>query len=224
MTRVVRSAWLGALACVVSVSAAQAQSLTDLGKLRVGGAGALTFGTKTSAAGGAEVDYRINDTFEVFVEGGRMMNVATLDAENRAKAVGTYIGGTGEIKQAVNYFTAGVNYFFPLISSGFATGWTPYVGGGAGIGRIVNKPTFVVNGSDVTATLFSQYGVELGNDLADATNKTMITVNAGARRILSGHITLDLSYRFNRIMKSADIVDDVTINTNRVQGGVGISF
>lgn len=224
MTRVVRSAWLASLACLVSVSAAQAQSVADLGPMRVGGAGAVTFGSKTSGSAGGEFNYRLNDTYEVFLEAGRIFDAATKDATNRAQAVGDHIGGTGSIKQPINYFAGGINYHFPTLSSGFARNWTPYVGAGAGIGRVINKATFEVGGTDVTDSLLDQYGVELGNDLADATNKTLLVLTAGGRKILSSKITLDVSYRFGRVFKSADILDDVAMTTNRIQAGVGFSF
>jgi opacity protein-like surface antigen len=224
MTRVVRSAWLASLACLVSVSAAQAQSLADLAPMRVAGTAAATFGSKTSASAGGEFDYRLNDTFEVFFEVGRMFNIATKDARDRAERVGEFLGGTGDVKQAVNYFAAGVYHQFPMRASGLARNWTPYVGAGAGLARVVNNATFEVGGTDVTDDLLEVYGVELGNDLADATNKTLLVLTAGGRRILSGNITLDVSYRYGRIFKSADILDDVAVSTNRVQGGIGFSF
>jgi opacity protein-like surface antigen len=192
--------------------------------MRVAGAAAVTFGSKTSGAAGGEFNYRLNDTYEVFFEAGRVFDAATKDATNRAEAVGAHIGGTGEVKQAINYFAAGVYYHFPMISSGFMQNWTPYVGAGAGIGRVINNATFEVGGADVTDNLLNDYGVELGNDLADATNKTLFTAAAGMRKVLSGRITLDVSYHYGRVFTSTDILDDVAITTNRVQGGVGFSF
>jgi hypothetical protein len=202
MTRVVRSAWLASLACLISVSAAQAQGLGDLGPMRVSGAAAATFGTNTSASVGGEYNYRLNDTYEVFIEAGRMFNVATKDAKDRAQRVGEFIGGTGHIKQSVNYFAAGIYHHFPMVSSGIARNWTPYVGAGAGVGRVINKPRFEYNGVDVTDSLLDDFNVELGNDLADATNKMLFVAAAGGRKVISGKLTLDVSYRYGRIFKS----------------------
>lgn len=226
MTRVAKLAVLAPLAWLFTLGTAQAQGVPpNQGKIHVEVTGGPTFGSKASGQLGGEFDYGITETYEVFVEGGRIFDAATGDAKARAQLVGDFIGGTGSIKQAVNYFAAGIKYRFPPLVSGFAAEWTPYVGFGAGMARVINHSEFVVNGTDVTGQLLDVYGVELGNDLTDSVDKPLIVIVAGAEKTFGGRFVLDLSYRFGRISaKTSAILEDVAITTNRIQVGFGVGF
>ena len=53
-----------------------------------------TFGHKSSSAIGGEAGYTLTDALQVFLEGGRMGNVATTDVDARAQIIGNAIGAS----------------------------------------------------------------------------------------------------------------------------------
>ncbi len=86
--------------------------------------------------------------------------------------------------------------------------------------------TFDVNGQKLSELqLLSDYGVQLGADLAGSTVKPMITIAVGVSRGFAGRAFMDLSYRYGLIFSSADTIeDDKGLSTQRVQLGVGVRF
>ena len=104
--------------------------------------------------------------------------------------------------------------------------YQPYVGFGVGVAKVEKNTTFTVGGATLTESqLLSQYGVQLGADLAGSTTKTNIEVLAGITRAIGERIGVDLSYRYNRLLPKTDVIaDDQGINTQRIQIGVFVRF
>jgi opacity protein-like surface antigen len=181
-----------------------------------------TFGNASDIALGGELDYRLRTEWELFVEGGRMLNVATSDMEDAAQIVVNALGGEAAVAQKATYFNAGVKYLFVP----FGGGYTPYVALGAGLARLTKDVKFTVDGNTLDeARLLEQYGVQLGNDLAGGSTRPMLTVIAGVSRNFRTRTFFDLSYRYGAIFGNSDhIENDSTTNTQRLQIGIGIRF
>src|SRR5438045_723583 len=172
--------------CVVVVwmatlAAATAQAQTpapEEGRVYAIVAAAATLGNKSDKSFGVEAGYRVADNWDVFVEAGRMGNVATEDLDARAQQVANFIRGSASAVQKATYFSIGLRYLGPA----FAGTWRPYVGFGAGVAKIRTEVNFVVNGTDVTAQLGAGIpslgipAIELGNDLTDSLTKPFVVV------------------------------------------------
>jgi opacity protein-like surface antigen len=178
-----------------------------------------TLGHKSDSSIGGEAGYTLSDTWQLFLEGGRMGNVATADVDARAALIGSAIGATVSTVQRAAYFDIGAKY--RLYEYGR---WRPYALLGVGATGVKTTVNFNIGGDDVTGRL-DQYGVQLGRDLSGAVTKGFLTIGAGANATFGRRYLLDLSYRYGRILsKKSAIVNDVGINTQRLQAGVGIRF
>src|SRR5258706_2415743 len=142
--------------CMASVAQAQTTELRKFVEFAVG----PTFGHKSDVSLGVEGGFPLNESFDVFAEGGRMRNVATSDLDAAAAVVGQFIGGTGVAKQSVGYFDAGVRYLIPTQGQ-----FEPYVSLGLGFAKVSRSATFTVGGTDVTSQLLDRFVVQLGGDL-----------------------------------------------------------
>jgi opacity protein-like surface antigen len=173
--------------------------------------GAATFGHTSSGSVGFEGGYRLKDQWQLFVEVGRMSNVATADLDQRALIIA---GGTGSssvsTKQRAVYFDIGGRYEPPPYGM-----WHPYVLLGLGAASVKTSTTF-------GASLLT---FNLGNDLSSTLTKFFVTAGAGVTVPLGGRYLADISYRYGHISpKSSAILDDVGINTQRIQAGIGVKF
>ena len=211
------------------VTAAQAQTTADeeprfYGEFVVG----PTLGHKSDSTVGGEFGVGLlehlwltGDRLEVFLEFGRMGNVATSELDARALIIANFIKGSASAVQKAKFFDIGVKYRGPA----FAGMWRPYVGLGVGAAKVETLVNFVVGGTDVTAQLPELYGIVLGNDLADSLNKTMVVVAIGAQGNFLKRYFVDGSYRYGSILKRPDDIEqDVSITTQRVQVGIGVRF
>ena len=92
---------------------------------------------------------------------------------------------------------------------------------------VKDQATFgTIGGTAVSeAKLLSDYGVQLGSDLAGSMNKGGVAVQVGVTRAIGERFGLDLSYRLNQFMaKTDDIENDKAINAQRVQLNVLVRF
>jgi opacity protein-like surface antigen len=202
------------LVCIAGV--AQAQTMPGSPALRkyVEFTIGPTFGHKSNVSLGAEGGFPLNDSLDVFVEGGRMRNVATSDLDAAAAVVAQFIAGTGEAKQSVGYFDAGLRYLIPTTGR-----YEPYVLAGVGVAKVSRSATFTVGGTDVTSELLDRFGVQLGGDLLEDETKALVTFGVGARFNVRGNVVADASYRYARIFLA-----EQGLNTNRLQFGIGVRF
>jgi opacity protein-like surface antigen len=208
-----------AVACVTGTAAAQTAS--DPGAITAAFTLGPTFGNKSSASFGGEVDYKLATEWEAFVEFGRMNNVASGLTDDRAELIANSIGASPSVASKATYFDVGAKYL--LVP--FGGGYQPYAAIGFGFARVSQDVVFSVNDSELSETQLSeQYGVQLGHDLAGSTTRPLFLIGAGVTRNFYDRYYLDLSYRYGRIFSSGAIEDDKGINTNRLQLGIGVRF
>ncbi len=181
-----------------------------------------TFGNKSAASFGGEVDYKLGTEWEAFFEAGQMRNVAPGSIDDRAQVIANFIGGSAAVAEKATYFDAGVKYL--LVP--FGGGYQPYVGLGVGAANVKKDVVFSAGGGELSEDqLLSQFGVQLGADLAGSTTKPLLLVAAGVSRNFAGRAFLDLSYRYGFIFaKAGTIEDDKGLNTQRLQLGIGVRF
>jgi opacity protein-like surface antigen len=223
MMRVTRLVLLWTALLVAGASTAQAQTSApaDDGRFYAGGAVGTTIGNSAGLTGGIEVSGRVWEQVEVFIEAGRMRNVATEDVERRAQVIADYIHGSASTVQRATYFDVGGRYRF----APFAGIWRPYVGLGFGVAKVETTATFTVNGADVTGQLLPVYGVMLGNDLSGSLNKVFITIPVGVQATITKRLAVGVSYRWGRILADTSAIDqDVSIAAQRVQFDFGVRF
>ena len=178
-----------------------------------------TLGHKSDSSIGGEGGYGLTDALQVFVEAGRMGNVATTALDGRAQIIGRAIGASVSTVQKATYYDAGLKY--RLSQYGM---WRPYALLGVGAASVKTTVNFNVGGNDVTSGL-DQFGVQLGSDLSGTLTKIFLTVGVGTNVTFGQRFLADLSYRYGRIFaKTSEIENDQGINTQRVQAGLGIKF
>ena len=178
-----------------------------------------TFGHKSDSSIGGEVGYGLTDALQLFLEAGRMRNVATSDVNTRAQKIATAIGANASTVQKATYYDAGLKWRLPPYDR-----WRPYALLGVGAASVKTEASFSVGGNNVTSRL-DQLGVQLGSDLSGTLTKIFLTVGVGTNVTFGTRFLADLGYRYGRIFpKTSDIDNDRGINTQRVQAGVGIKF
>jgi opacity protein-like surface antigen len=209
------------VAGILAIGAATAQAQTPISS-DIGLSAAFTTGVTGGPGGlfGADVVWRLNLSWDLYAEGGRMLNTKTADEDAAAAVIAQYLGAvsgktaSADVKQPVNYFSAGVRYKLPTTGR-----WQPYVALGGGGGKVRRNISFLVNGNDVTAQLATLYGVQLGGDLSGSENAGLFTLGGGAQAGFGRRYFVDASYRYGRIFLTG-----AGLNTNRVQFGIGARF
>ena len=78
---------------------------------------------------------------------------------------------------------------------------------------------FTIGGTDVTSSLATTYGVQLGTDLSGSYTKPMIVAGAGAMWQGWQRLVVDAQFRFGRIL-----AEDSGVNVSRAGIGVGVRF
>jgi opacity protein-like surface antigen len=190
----------------------------------VEGVAQSAFGNVTSQSYGVEVGYTITTGLQVFVEAGRIRDVATADLGVNAPiivaAVKQSLTDAGNpasvgytVKEPVSFGVAGLRYLIPISSN-----WQPYVLGGFGVARYTRDVRFLVGGTDVTGNL-AQYGVVLGSDLSGAYTKPMLSLGLGVAWPAWERLVVDFQYRYGRIF-----AENQGINVSRAGIGVGVRF
>ena len=216
-----------ALACGATARAqTPGTASTDRGYAEV--AAAATLGHKSASSFGGEAGYRLLevnssliDELHIFIEAGRMGNVASADTDARALIIGNAIGASVSTVQVAKYFDAGVKVRLTRLGYGM---WRSYLLLGVGAATVDTSASFAIAGTDVTGKL-GQYGVQLGNDLSSSLTKTFLTFGVGTNANIGKRLLVDVGYRYGRILPKTDMIEnDQAINTNRVQVGVGIRF
>ena len=202
--------WIGA-------STALAQAAVEP-KLAIQVSAGPTLGHKSSGFVSAELDWKLTDKLDVFVEGGHMANVGTSSLETNANvianAIGAEVGSTGI---SVNHFDVGIRFNItpprPEIH--------PYVLFGIGGARATTEVAFTRNGQ-----VFDPSGeVLLGGDLSGTNTKAILMFGGGLLFPFSTRYFIDAGYRFGGILsKASDIENDITIKTQRIMVGVGVRF
>ena len=221
MKRLVQVAGAVCMAALGCVGQAAAQPKGDR-PIAVEFGGGVSVSNKSSGTYGLEVDYAVSQKLTIFLEAGQIANVVPRFIEDRAGVISAALGGSAEVKDKATYVDLGVKYMLmPLTAT-----YQPYVGFGVGVAKVAKTSTFTIGGASVNeAQLLSQYGVQLGSDLAGSANKTNMAVLVGVTRSIGERIGVDLSYRYSRIFPKTDIIDgDAGINASRIQVGFFVRF
>lgn len=190
----------------------------DETRVYVGAIVGATFGNKTGTVFGAEAGIKFMDTFEIFVEGGRMTDVTTSGTQDAANKIGSFLSSLGKgtatwsVTTPINYGAVGGRYLF-FVSDKIE----PYVAVSVGMANVERKASFSLNGSDVTGSL-SSYNVQLGTDLSGKSNKFMTTLGGGVR-ITVNRVLIDGGVRYGRIFTSPE-----GTNVFRIHIGAGYKF
>jgi opacity protein-like surface antigen len=210
-----------AAAAMVLTGVAQAQTVpaaqTDTWYVQA--LGDAAFGNANSQAYGGEVGFTVMPNLQVFVEGGRVNNVAGAAIGAAAQLVVLALAQTqsnvgASVKEPVTFGVAGIRYLIPVTG----TKLQPYVMGGIGIAKVKQDVKFTIGGIDVTAGL-QQFGVQLGTDLSGDFTKAMLSLGGGVAVPVWERLVLDLHYRYGRIF-----APDQGINVNRAGIGLGVRF
>jgi opacity protein-like surface antigen len=221
----------GMIALVAAVASAQggagAPPPAAGGNGYVEGVAQSAFGNVTSQSYGAEVGVTIVPGLQVFVEGGRIRDVANAAIIGvAAQTIAAYLTRTQSgvvsysVKQPATFGVAGLKYLIPISGSGRSPigKAQPYIMAGGGIAKVQNNVAFTIGGTDVTANL-QQYGVALGADLSGSVTKAMLTLGGGVTWPVWQRLILDFQYRYGRIF-----TDDQAITAQRAGLGLGIGF
>jgi opacity protein-like surface antigen len=200
---------------------AQAQVLSSSdpnGRGYVEGVAQSAFGNVTSQSFGAEIGVTILPNTQLFLEGGRVTDVATAQMGAAAQTIAGYLSQTQanvtyNVKEAVTFGVLGAKYIVPIASK-----VRPYVLAGGGVARVSQNVSFAVGGTDVTTTL-AQYDVQLGSDLSGSFTKGMLVVGGGVMWPAWERLVVDFQYRYGRIFD-----DGESINVNRAGVGIGVRF
>ena len=177
------------------------------------------FGNVTSQSYGAEGGITVRPNIQVFVEAGMVRDVATSSIGTAAQIIAGFLSQTQanvafRVKEPVTFGVAGIKFVVPTAGK-----LRPYVLAGAGMASVTQDVAFTVGGSDVTSSLATQYGVQLGTDLSGSFTKPMIVAGAGAMWPAWQRLVVDLQFRFGRIL-----AEDGGINVSRAGIGVGVRF
>ena len=163
-----------------TASAARAQGLVvgPYAEFQTG----LTAGSTVGGLFGGEAGFSAN-TFDIFFEGGKMLNTKSSEMDTAAATIATALGqgATFEANQPINYFDIGV--LVQVSDDREVCSRMPGIGlGSAGVTR---ETKFFVNGNDVTGQLPSM-GVQLGGDLQGSERGFLFMLGGGARIGLTG--------------------------------------
>jgi opacity protein-like surface antigen len=175
-------------------------------------AGGGTFGHTTSGSVGLEGGRTLTEHWRVFVEVGRMSNVATANLDQQAQLIASVIGSSYSTTQRAVYFDAGARY--EPVSFGI---WHPYGLLGLGFASVKTSTAFGPSANEAT--------VSLGNGLSSTLTKLLVTAGVGVTVPFASRYLIDLSYRYGRIFpRTGQIEGDTGINTQRLQAGIGVTF
>lgn len=184
------------------------------------GGGFLGIGAvqNTSTLSGLEAGVRVYRNLDVVVEGGWVKDAVTRRRVDLTASLATLLqkssGKTASsaVTAPAKFGLAGVRYVFDLTGDIHA-----YVLAEAGRASIEYKPTFSVNGADVTSSL-ATYGVTLGSDLVSTEAAPAFGGGFGFW-YTRGMVYADASVRLLSI-KTASQATNVT----RAQFGLGVRF
>jgi len=215
-------AWLACGIFVFAAGVAQAQtmpSMADEGHGYVAAVADAAFGSASSQSYGVEGGYTFSPGLQVFIEAGRVNNVASSAFFTAAQTIAGGLGQTESnvgfsAKQPAGFGDAGVRYLAPV----YSTRLQPYAQAGIGLARVTNDARFTINGTDVTGSL-AQYGVQLGTDLSGHFTRPLLALGVGVTYPVWSRVIVDLHYRYGRIF-----APDQGINMNRAGIGLGVSF
>ena len=177
------------------------------------------FGNVTSQSYGVEGGVTVKPNLQVFAEVGMVRDVASPGIGASAQLIAGFLSQTQanvafRVKEPVTFGVGGIKYRFPATGS-----IQPYVLAGGGLASVKQDVVFTIGGTDVTSSLATTYGVQLGTDLSGSYTKPMIVAGAGAMWQGWQRLVVDAQFRFGRIL-----AEDSGVNVSRAGIGVGVRF
>ena len=169
-----------------------------------------------AAVGGGEAGVRVFHSLDLIVEGGYGKDGVTRRRTDVTATLATLLQNTqgkpasSSVKAPVNYGMVGLRYVIENSSP-----LRPYVLVEVGRANIEYKPSFTLNGADVTSTL-ANYGVTLGSDLVSQETKTAFGGGVGVW-FVRGPLYVDASVRLLSIQTASQ-------STNMTRAHVGLGF
>lgn len=167
---------------------------------------------------GLELGYPVSNRLDIRGEFTWLQNTVTRRRLGSAESVAAFL-------QQSQGAAATAALDAPAVLGGGSIRWfvtearavRPYLTAGAGVARVTFRPTFTLNGGDVT-TLLDQYGVTLGSDLTGSTAKPAITAGVGVAADRGAwRVGVDLRVTSIRTVGQAT-------NVLRLNAGIGRDF
>lgn len=199
-----------------------------------GGAGATQH---ASPFFGGAVGVDVGDYVQITADVGRIQNAEPRFThedlalvQNDAASEG--IVASASAKVPTNYYTAGVR-----LRTSDRWRFRPYAVLHAGVAHMSPKPSFMLEGVDVTSLVMS----DLGDDPNDPTapkrvfreeTRPMATIGAGVTTAVTDHVQVDFGYKLSGIFIRKDFLQDFEnspdshnrIYTHRFYAGLGLTF
>ena len=146
---------IGMMALAGVASAQTPPSASDPDRGYVEAVAQAAFGNVTSQSYGAEGGVTIRPNLQLFVEVGRVSNVATSQISAAAQTIAGYLSQTQanvaySVKEPAIFGVAGIRFTVP---TGGAVGLRA---GGAGVANVKQDVAFTIGGTDVTSNLTSR--------------------------------------------------------------------
>ena len=173
---------------------------------------------KGGAAAGGEAGVRAWRTVDVSLEVGWFQNAANSRPLGAAATLAGFLqstygkSSTSTVRVPITYGTLNGRWVFES-----ARKYRPYGVLGLGGARVVRKPTFTLDGADITGTL-GQYGVALGADLTGHSSHPAVTLGVGVL-IPYKKWYGDVGYRLTTVMTTGQ-----STKVNRFNVGFGARF
>ena len=216
-----------ATALLMSVAPAMAQTAggttpsanaPSVNLVYVGGFAGIGAVQNSSTLTGGEAGVRVYRNLDIVVEGGFVKDAVTRRRIDLTASLATLLQkstgktASSDVTAPAKFGLAGVRYVFDLNGDFHA-----YVLAEAGRASIEYKPTFSVNGTDVTNSLAS-YGTTLGSDLVST---EAVPAFGGGLGIwyTRGMVYADASVRLLSIRTASQAT-----NVTRAQFGLGVRF
>jgi opacity protein-like surface antigen len=172
----------------------------------------------TGAIAGIEGGLRGQKGFDYIVEWGWVQDAVTRRRLGDANVVATYLQttqgkpATASVEAPTIYGLGGVRWVWERNSR-----LRPYFLAEGGVARVEFKPTFTLDGSDITSSVAS-YGVTVGDDLAGIVTKPAFGGGMGVM-VLQGRWYADAGYRVISIGTESQ-----RTNISRLHVGLGYRF
>ena len=180
----------------------------------VRGFGGVSFMSETGGVFGATLGVRVTRTLDIIGDVGRLTNMLPRtiqrDLDDAARAMGTFYGAplTIEARAPGLYALGGLR-----ASRTTANRIKLFIEGGGGVARGTSDISARAGSADVSREVRSALRIK------SSERRALVMVGAGAGIPLTGHLTLDLGYRFMRVF-----TDDPRINTGTMTAGFNWGF
>ncbi|MEZ5290058.1 MAG: outer membrane beta-barrel protein [Vicinamibacterales bacterium] len=186
---------------------------------------------------GGAIGVDLGDHVQITADVGRIQNAEPTFTHDDLALVASDAASEGIVASATskvptNYYTAGVR-----VRTGDRWRFRPYALVHAGVAHMSPKPTFMIEGVDVTSLMMS----DLANDPGDPYSvrqsfreetRPMATVGGGVTTAVTDHVQVDLGYKFSSIFIKKGYLQDFEgsphshnrIDTHRFYAGLGLTF